>query len=149
MNDYIKPSAKLRKDWFYWWLQEHWLISSGEHAGKPYRFMPNYPFMEGYAKDFRQNKVAKKCAQVGCSEIEIAEMFGMVDLLPGNAMYVFPTESFAMQFSRARIKNANLTNKYLEDRLSGFDTLLQFKFKENYVYIRGSAMQARSGQMFR
>ena len=121
---FIRPSSRLKQGWFWEWLQDHWKLSSGENAGKPYRFMPNYPFMEGYARDFRQSKVSMKCAQVGCSEIQVAEMYAMLDVLQGNALYVFPTESTAMDFSRARIVNAHKENPYLEDRLTGFETLL-------------------------
>ena len=117
-------------------MVEHWKISSGEHVGEKYDFWPNYYFMEAYAKDNSRRKVSLKCAQVGMSEISIAEMFAVCDKLPGNAMYVFPTDTIAQEFSRARLTNAHRINPYLEEMMTGFDTLRQFKFGNNNIYIR-------------
>lgn len=137
------------KDWFYYWLMDNWVISSGESVGKPYRFWPDYPFMVAYAKDTSPRKVAIKCAQVGLSEISIAELYAWCDHTNGNAMYVFPTDTIAVEFSRARLVNAHRINPYLEQFLSANETIRQFKFKDNWVYIRGASVTERDGRQYR
>jgi hypothetical protein len=149
MQDIVKPSSKLEDQWFFWWIQNHWVISSGEFASMPYRYLPNYPFMEALLKDTSPKIVVKKCAQVGLTEINIAKMFAIADLLPGNLMYVLPTDELSKVISRARIKAAHRVNPYLEQYLTGYDTLHQFKFKNNWIYIRGSQTQIKDGRKFR
>ena len=95
VSTYIKPSSKLKKDWFYWWIQNHWIVSSGEFSGGPYRFHPNYIFLEEYAKDPSNRIVIMEAAQMGLSEINIAKFFAYADLLKGNLMYVLPTDDSA------------------------------------------------------
>lgn len=148
LDDYVKPSSRLRKDWFYYWLQDHWVISSGEFAGQPYRFLPNYPFMEEVAKDLSTEIVAMKSAQVGFTELMVAKWYAYADLLQGNLMYVLPTDDLAKTLARGRIKEAHAVNGYLEQNLTGFDTLQQFKFKRNYMYIRGSQTQIKDGRQY-
>ena len=145
---YVKPSSRLRKDWFYFWLLDHWTITSGEFAGQPYRFLPHYPFMEAVAKDMSPEIVTMKAAQIGFTELMIAKWYAYADLLQGNLMYVLPTDELAKTLSRGRIKEAHAVNGYLEQNLSGFDTLQQFKFKSNYMYIRGSQTQIKDGRQY-
>lgn len=145
---YIKPSTKLKKDWFYFWLLDNWKITSGEFAGSPYRFLPNYPFMEAVAKDMSPEIVTMKAAQVGFTELMVAKWYAYAALLQGNLMYVLPTDELAKTLARGRIKEAHSINPYLEQHLSGFDTLQQFKFRSNYMYIRGSQTQIRDGRQY-
>lgn len=145
---YVRPSSRLPKNWFYYWLLDNWKITSGEFAGSPYRFFPNYPFMEAVAKDPSTEIVAMKSAQVGFTELMIAKWYAYADELQGNLMYVLPTDELAKTLARARIKEAHSVNGYLEKNLTGFDTLQQFKFKNNYMYIRGSQTQIRDGRQY-
>lgn len=145
---YIKPSSRLRKDWFYFWLLDNWVVTSGEFAGQPYRFLPNYPFMEAVAKDMAPEIVGMKSAQIGFTELMVAKWYAYADLLQGNLMYVLPTDDLAKTLARGRIKEAHAVNGYLEQNLSGFDTLQQFKFKRNYMYIRGSQTQIKDGRQY-
>lgn len=145
----LRPSERLAPDWLYYWVLDHWVISSGEKAGQPYRYWPDYHFMQAYAKDASRRKVALKCAQVGISELSIAELYAWADVLQGNLMYVFPTDSIAVEFSRARLTNAHRVNEYLEGKLTGFETIRQFKFKENWIYIRGASVQEKDGRQYR
>lgn len=148
MNDYVKPSSKLESDWFYWWVLKHWKICSGEFQGENYQFFPHYPFLEDYAKDNSPKKVAMKSAQAGVTEINIAHLFATADMLPGNLLYVMPTQDLADNLSRARLKKAPYSNPYLEEKMTGFDTLAQFEFNKRYVYIRGSQTQVRDGREY-
>ena len=147
-REYIKPSSMLGEAWFYWWSLKNWRVTSGEFAGSNYTYHPFYPFLEEYAKDTSPMIVAMKAAQVGVTEINIARLFALADKLPGNLMYVLPTDDLAVTLSRARLKEASYINPYLEKELLGFDTLRQFKFKRGYIYIRGSQTQIRSGREY-
>lgn len=144
---YIKPSSQLKKGWFYYWMLDHWVISSGEFAGQKYSF-ENYPFLVDVAKDDSMTQVAMKSAQIGYTELMIARMFATADLLPGNLLYVLPTDDLAKNVARGRIREAPFKNEYLEKRLTGFDTLQQFKFKNNYIYIRGSQTQLKDNRVY-
>ncbi len=148
VDDYVKPSSRLRKEWFYYWILDNWTVSSGEFAGNPYRFIPNYPFMEAVARDRSTEIVAMKSAQVGFTELMVAKWYAYADLLQGNLMYVLPTDDLAKTLARGRIKEAHAVNPYLEQHLTGFDTLQQFKFKRNYMYIRGSQTQIKDGRQY-
>ncbi len=144
---YVKPSSRLRKGWFYYWLLDNWIVSSGEMAGSKYSF-EHYPFMIDVCKDDAPRMVSMKAAQIGFTEIMVAKLFATADLLPGNLMYVLPTDDLATTLSRARLRNATLINPYLEQSLSGFETMRQFKFRDNYIYIRGSQTQIKDGRTY-
>jgi len=144
----VKPSSRLKPDDFYYWLLDRWIVTSGEFGGQRYRFLPNYPFMEAYAKDLSPFIVVMKSAQVGVTEINVARLYFYADKLRGNLMYVLPTDDLAKTLSRGRIKEAHRKNSYLEDKLTGFDSIHQYRFKENFIYIRGSQTQIKDGRMY-
>lgn len=137
----------MKPGWFYHWLLDNWRVSSGEFVGARYSF-EHYPFLIDVAKDSSPKMVAMKCAQLGFTELMIARLFATADLLKGNLMYVLPTDDLATTISRARLKNAHAINPYLEKSLTGFDTLRQFKFKDSFIYIRGSQTQIRDGREY-
>jgi hypothetical protein len=145
---YTKPSSLLEDDWLYWWILKNWHICSGEFQGERYKFFPHYPFLEAYAKDKAPRKVAMKSAQAGVTEINIATLFAVADTLPGNSLYVMPTHELADNLARARLKKATYDNPYLEENMTGFDTLSQFEFKGKSIYIRGSQTQVRDGREY-
>ena len=60
---YVKPSSRLRKGWFYYWLLDNWIVSSGEMAGSKYSF-EHYPFMIDVCKDDAPRMVSMKAAQI-------------------------------------------------------------------------------------
>lgn len=146
--NYIKPSSLLGENWFYWWCLKHWKVSSGDFAGSDYTFYPFYPWLEEYAKDTSPMIVAMKAAQVGVTEINVARLFGTAYNLPGNLMYVLPTDDLAVTLSRARLMEAVRNSPFLEKELSGYETLRQFKFRNGYIYIRGSQTQIKSGREY-
>ena len=143
----VRPSSRLKKGWFYYWLQDNWKVSSGEFVGQPYSF-ERYPFLIDVAKDDSPILVAMKSAQLGFTELMVARLFATADLLPGNLLYVLPTDDLAKALARGRLRNAPYINPYLEQRLSGHDTLQQFKFKNNYIYVRGSQTQIKDGRTY-
>ena len=146
--NYVKPSEQLEDNWLFWWVLKNWKVSSGEFAGNDYTFMPFYPFLEAYVKDRSPKKVAMKSAQAGVTEINVAHLFATADNLPGNCLYALPTIELAATLSRSRIKNVIPINPYLEERLTGFDTMHQFKFRDKFVYIRGANVTQRDGREF-
>lgn len=122
---------------FLLWLLEHWRISSGEYQGQPYTFQ-RFPFLQAIAEDTFPIQVYQKSAQCGCSELAVARLLWMADVLPGNALYGFPRSSQLKEFVDARIRNAILNNPYLLKKANGAMNLHRIEFNHKQLYFRGS-----------
>lgn len=125
------------KDSFVYWLLEHWRISSGEHAGERYSF-DGYEYLYDIAADPFPNRVEIKCAQIGASELEIAEAFWYLDQHKGNVLYVLPAGPQLEDFVDARVRAAIFVNRYLLQKITGSLSLSRIQYQNAYLYFRAA-----------
>src|SRR3990172_13236324 len=119
------------------WILDHWTISSGEQAGKPYSFK-GYEFLFDLLNDEHPNQIVQKSAQCGISEKCIGKLFYLADTKKGNLLYVFPADHQMREFSNGRIKSAIGSNPYLLANIRQNFNASQIQYKTNFIYCRGS-----------
>lgn len=87
---------------------------------------------------------AKKCSQVGASEIFARLLLAMMDVMPAlTAIYIMPTAGMAGKFTKGRLDPIISSSKRLRDRVNkDVDSNSMKQFGNSFVHIAGSFGQS-------
>ena len=85
-----------------------------------------------------QYNYARKCAQVGITEVAINVALYTIDKLKRDVLYVLPTSLTAGDFSKARFGGALALSPYLREMFTDTNAVNLKQAGSNTLYIRGS-----------
>lgn len=119
-----------------------WLVDNTRDprdSTKPWSFQ-DHEYQIDIANDARPQVVARKCAQVGLSELQVRLMLAMLAIYNNvTAIYTLPTTSFARQFTRSRVDPVVASSPALRSLVTASNDSSELKqIGSAFLYIRGS-----------
>lgn len=120
-----------------------WLVSntsSPKDRYSPWSFK-DHEMQKGICDDPRHHVVARKCSQIGLSELSVRIALALLGIYPGStAIYTLPTAKFAGKFAKARIDPVIEGSDYLSSQLrSGNDSSELKQLGTSFLYIVGTS----------
>lgn len=119
-----------------------WLERNTKRPDDPDRqwSFKDHEYQIGILSDMSDEVVARKCSQVGASELWVRLMLAMLGLAKSiTAIYVLPTAGFARKFSKARIDPIIAQSPTLKSALNrDVDSSELKQIGNNFLYIAGS-----------
>ena len=119
-----------------------WMEKNTSHPlqpSKPWTFAGHEYQIEIVSSDAHE-LAAKKCSQVGASEIFCRLLLAMMDVMPAlTALYVMPTAGMAGKFTKGRLDPIIAGSKRLRERCSkDVDSNSMKQFGNSFMHIMGS-----------
>lgn len=121
-------------------MMAQWVTQKTYYGGLKYSF-EDHEYQERILSDTSQEKVVRKCSQVGISEVYSRLSVGLVfNQSPYTIAYTLPTAKFAGMFMKTRVNPIIEGSKELKEALSPDNDNNEVKqFGDSFLYVRGAA----------
>lgn len=115
-----------------------WICENTHINGSPYQFT-DHEYQEKILRDASQEKVIRKCSQVGITELSIRMALARVNIIHGYTIaYTLPTASFAATIMRTRVDPIIDSSPYLSSAIhKTTDNSDVKRFGDSYLYLKG------------
>lgn len=123
-----------------------WLVQNTRDPRDPTKkwSFKHHEYMIDIANDDCPEMAARKCSQVGFSELSLRIALGVASIRQGiHSLYVLPTASFARIFMKSRIDPVIEASPTLSEQLSkDVDGADQKRIGNSFLYLKGTIGQA-------
>lgn len=116
-----------------------WLTKHTTLRGEPYSFV-GHEFQKFILDMECEELLARKCSQIGLSELSVRDSLSMVNVMPGfTVIYTLPTAAFSKTFARTRCDPIIESSPYLRARVHSDVNNGEVKqFGDSFLYFRGT-----------